>query len=73
LIEEAAAGPAPASQAAAYASRLAATQSAESRNHEKLLELDLQYRQLRPSSITEELIEITTGSESIVDPPAGRG
>jgi len=55
-----------ASLAAENASRLSAMQSAETRIDERLAELDLGYRQLRQVSITEELIEIIAGFESIV-------
>lgn len=61
-----------ASLAAENASRLSAMQSAETRIDERLAELDLGYRQLRQVSITEELIEITAGFESIVGRSRGR-
>jgi len=55
-----------ASLAAENASRLSAMQSAETRIQEKLADLDLAYRQQRQQAITEELIEVTTGFETLI-------
>lgn len=56
-----------ASLAAENASRLAAMQSAETRIEERLAALDLAYRQQRQQAITEELLEVTAGFETLVE------
>lgn len=59
------------SQAAENASRIASMQSAEQNIRERLDELELEYHQLRQTAITEELLEVVSGFETLVGEDRG--
>ncbi len=60
------------SLASENASRIASMQSAERNIQKRIYELRGQYNQLRQTSITEELLDIVTGFEALVQKPASR-
>ncbi len=53
------------SQASENAARITAMQTAETHIHERLGEFQLDYQQMRQTSVTEELLEVITGFEAL--------
>ncbi len=56
------------SQASENAARITAMQTAETHIHDRLGEFQLDYQQMRQTSVTEELLEVITGFEALTSP-----